>query len=646
MEKENHLITERKAKIQAWKDKGFDGYAVTYDRTHTAAQARESADKGTREAPDVMGEPKSEARLCGRLLQMRDMGKLAFLRMRDGSGDFQICFAKQVLGDDFKWFLKNLDLGDYAGFEGEFFLTKHGEPTLMAVTVTPLAKAIRPLPEKFHGLTDQEACYRERNLDLATNPETFDRFKKRSQIVRLIREFFYNHNFDEVETPMLQAQAGGAMARTFETHHNTLDHDFHLRIALELPLKMVCSGGIERVFEIGKNFRNEGSDPSHLQEFTMIEWYGAYDTLELHESWIEDIIRHIGTDIFGKTEFGILDKEEQEVAVDFAAPFAKVTFAELLEKYANIDLFKASMEELVAKAKEVGVEEVENRGRGNLLDDIYKKTARPHLVQPTFVQDWPSDLKPLARPKGDGTSHVSQLVIAGWEVTNGYGELVDPTVQRQLLEEQQQAKNDGDDEAMEVDETFLKAMEHGFPPMAGNAIGIDRLCALLMGQPNLRDVVLFPTMKPEGKLVKAEKATQVATVILNTSALDEDWQAMNSVGHLAAAFGARQGEKLFYQDEITTQDGKVIKLNTTQAIMIKDGKDNQSLLKLKSEAESAGLHLSEFTREMIETSDDRKVASVTRNKKLEEVEFLGLLVYGKKSTVDRMTEEFDLLKAL
>jgi lysyl-tRNA synthetase class 2 len=332
---------------------------------------------------------------------------------------------------------------------------------------------------------------------MVSNPETLDRFKKRSDIVRKIREYFHNKDFYEVETRILQPQAGGAMAKVFETHHNALDHDFVLRIATELDLKIACSGGLERVFEIGKMFRNEGIDPSHLQEFTSIEWYGAYDTLEMHETWIEELLREICTEIFHKTNFQILDKEGDFVDVDFSKPFKKITFSQLLQDHANIDIFNISTDDLRTEAKKLGIDDVGTRGRGNLLDDIYKKTARPKLIQPIFVTDWPSDLKPLARPHGDGTSSVSQLLIAGWEVTNGYGELIDPKVQRELLEEQQQAKNAGDDEAMEINEEFLRAMEHGFPPMAGNAIGIDRLICLLTGQSNLRDVVLFPTMRPE-----------------------------------------------------------------------------------------------------------------------------------------------------
>ncbi len=500
MSEENHLITERKAKIEDWRALGFDPYAKNFDRTHTAVQAIEEIENNEsalRDPKEIMVQPHSDQSVCGRIIAMREMGKLAFLRILDVSGDFQVALAQNILGDDFKALLKALDMGDYCGFSGEFFVTKHGEPSLMAAKVTPLSKSLRPLPEKWHGLTNVESCYRERNLDLISNQDSFERFKIRSQVIKAVRDFYEERDFMEVETSVLTPQAGGAMAKTFQTHHNALDHDFHLRIALELPLKIVCSGGFERVFEIGKCFRNEGTDPSHLQEFTMLEWYAAYVSFEQNMDWNETMLREIAEKVFGKTTFTVKDKNEVEHEIDFAKPFPRLKFSDLLKDYANFDMFSATDDEVRAKAKEVGVEKIEGVGRANLLDDIYKKTARPNLIQPCFVLDYPEDLKPLAAPNGDGTASCFQVLIAGWEVINAYGELIDPQVQRALLEKQADFKAGGDEEAMEVDEVFLKAMEHGFPPMAGQGMGIDRIVTLLTGQDNLRDVVLFPTMKPE-----------------------------------------------------------------------------------------------------------------------------------------------------
>jgi len=517
----------------------------------------------------------------------------------------------------------------------------------MAANITPLSKALRPLPEKFHGLTDTEACYRERNLDLISNPETFNRFKIRSQVIKEIRHFYEDLDFLEIESAILEAQAGGAMARTFHTHHNALDHEFVLRIALELQHKIVCSGGLERVFEIGKCFRNEGSDPSHLQEFTMIEWYAAYADIEQNKEWTESMLKQICNNVLGTTEITVLDKEDQPHVIDFGKPFASVRFPELLKTHADLDMLTATDEEVIVKAHEVGVDTVEGVGRANLLDDIYKKTARPKIMQPTFVLDYPEDLKPLAAPNGDGTASCFQLLIAGWEIVNAYGELIDPAVQRELLERQASAKAAGDDEAMDIDERFLKAMEHGFPPMTGFGMGIDRLVALLTAQPNLRDVVLFPTMRSETSDQpnnRPSDQTNVAVAVINESLVEANWQALNSVGHLCAAFGAREGKRLFDQDTIITKDGESIKLNTEQAIMIKSGDSNSSLLKLSQTAKAAGLQVAEFTREMLETSDDAKVIALTKEKDLADIDFYGVLVYGKKSTVDKMTAEFPLYK--
>lgn len=503
MTEENHLIAERRAKIAAWEEAGFTPYAQTFERTYTANESHDFCKKTKlREASEILAAPKVQAKICGRIMNFRTMGKLSFLKIRDVSGDFQICLMKNIFGDQLKQFEKLLDLGDFCGFEGEFFMTKHGEPTLLATQVIPLTKALRPLPEKFHGLADKESCYRQRYLDLLTNEETFQRFQIRSNVIRMIREFLYSKHFTEVETRTLQAQAGGAMAKVFTTYHNALDHEFVLRISLELEHKMLLAGRFERVFEIGKCFRNEGIDPSHLQEFTLLEWYAAYADINDNMNWTQEMIQEIIPKVLGSSKCSVLDKNEKSVEIDWSGTWNRIKFGDLLKQYAKIDMEKITIEELriyAVKNCELGGDEAKKMGRGNLLDHIYKKTARPYLIQPTFVTDWPTDLKPLARPNTDGTSDVYQLLVAGWEIVNSYGELIDPRIQRKLLEDQASAKSAGDEEAMEVDEEFLTAMEQGFPPMTGFGMGIDRFIALITGQPNLRDVVLFPLMRPEEK---------------------------------------------------------------------------------------------------------------------------------------------------
>ncbi|HEY5714364.1 MAG TPA: lysine--tRNA ligase [Candidatus Gracilibacteria bacterium] len=650
MSSEDQIVENRKAKIALWEKLGFKGYADKFDRTHKAQEALETIESMTlRDAKTIMTQgPTHKVAMCGRIMNIREMGKLAFLNLRDVSGDFQICLAQDVLGDSFKDFMKALDMGDFCGFWGEFFLTKHGEPTLMASQVHPLSKSIRPLPEKWAGLKDIEQCYRQRHLDLLTNPETFKRFQIRSRVVQEIRRFFDARDFMEIETDILQQQAGGAMAQTFETHHNALDHDFVLRISLELKHKIIVAGGVERLYEIGKNFRNEGTDPSHLQEFTMLEWYAAYCDLGQNMRWMQELLQQITQNVMGGTQVTMLDKDEQPVTIDFSKDFPKVRFPDLLKEHANIDMATITKEALISLCvSDYGMtkEEAQTTSRGNLLDHVYKKTARPKIIQPTFVLDYPSDVKPLARPKGDGTADCYQLLIAGWEVINAYGELVDPQVQRKLLEQQGAAKLLGDAEAMEVDEQFLGAMEVGMPPMTGVGIGIDRLVALLTAQPNLRDVVLFPTMKPEhGEETGKAQESKVAVAFINKASNLEPWQAMNAIAHLSAELGVRGGKKLMLQDEIATADNEKIKLNIQHAIMIKSAADNKSILELIQKAKALDLGVAEFTKEMQETTDDHKVMEMTRGKKLKDIEFYGGLIFGKKSLVEKLTKDLPLFE--
>ncbi len=509
-------MDDRIEKVERLKNGGIEPYfSGKFLKTHSCLSAQQQAEqKGMRNIEEIQAGNSSAPvvyTVAGRMMLFRSMGKLAFAHIQDESGRMQICFQRDMFvisktlpldssAEDvspLKIVEKLFDLGDFIGVTGEMFRTHHGEITLFVKEVTFLSKAIRALPEKFHGLSDREMCYRERNLDLLTNTETFQRFRLRSHVIREIREFFYEKDFLELETRILQPQAGGAMAQVFTTHHNALNHDFVLRIALELDLKMAMGGGFERVFEIGKNFRNEGIDPSHLQEFTMCEWYASYQNLYTNKQWTQELFQRIAKNCFGNTPVVLKNTMGEEVLIDFLAPFAEERFPDLLQKHAGLNMYTASDEEVRKVAQLVGVEKISGVGRANLLDDIYKKTARPKLVLPTFVFDYPEALKPLARPKGDGTAECFQLVINGWEVVNSYGELIDPQLQRRLLEAQSSIKAGGDADAMELDESFLKAMEHGFPPMTGSGFGIDRLVALFTGQSNLRDTVLFPTMKPE-----------------------------------------------------------------------------------------------------------------------------------------------------
>ncbi|MCA9351358.1 lysine--tRNA ligase [Patescibacteria group bacterium] len=435
--------------------------------------------------------------IVGRIMAIRGAGAISFVVIDDGTGSFQVVLKKDDLDEAARTlFTDTVDVGDFVWFSGELFTTQRGEQSLLVHEWKMTGKALLPLPDKHAGLQDQDEIYRKRYLDTLTNEDSRQVFKTRSNIISAIRRFFNDRDFMEVETPILQNQAGGAMAQTFNTHHNDMDMDMVLRISLELEHKMIMAGGYPRIYEIGKNFRNEGSDPTHIQEFTMIEWYAAYQTLEQNMVWTEELIKQLAKDVIGKTTFTTWDKDGKEVEVNLEGDWPRLRFPDLLEDNAGLNI-DAPLEELQSKAREWGMDEKEiaNTGRANLLDFIYKKSSRNNIIGPAFVVDYPGDLKPLAQQNTDGTARVAQLIIAGAEITNQYAELVNPIKQRELLESQAAAKAGGDAEAMDIDERFLTAMEHGMPPMTGFGMGIDRLVAFLTEQDNLRDVIFFPILR-------------------------------------------------------------------------------------------------------------------------------------------------------
>jgi lysyl-tRNA synthetase class 2 len=487
------LRDARIKKIELLKEAGMNPYPLTVPKTHKIKEVKESFDKI---APDSENENIS---IAGRVMVVRGQGAILFIVLQDGDERFQAVLKKDTLEEKvFNLFVDTIDNGDFISVTGSLFVTQRGEQSILIKDWHMATKALLPLPDKWHGLQDVEEIYRKRYLDILMDKEVYNRFIIRSKIVKFIREFFDNKNFLEVETPILQNQAGGAMARVFNTHHNDYDMDMVLRISLELEHKVLMAGGYERVYEIGKNFRNEGSDPTHLQEFTMMEWYAAYQTLETNMSWTEELIKSIATNILGKTIFKVYDNDGNGVDVDLNSEWPRVTFSSLLQNDAGINIETITEEEARVQAIKWGVsdEEAKKLSKGNLLDKIYKKCSRNKIINPTFVTDFPGDLKPLAQQNDNGTAKVCQLIIAGAEITNQYAELVDPMVQRSLLVSQSKAKEGGDEEAMEVDEDFLTAMEHGMPPMTGFGMGIDRLVAIFTEQKNLRDVIFFPIMHP------------------------------------------------------------------------------------------------------------------------------------------------------
>jgi len=473
---------DRSAKVQLLRTSGIQPYADSAMKTHTLDAARKLKD----------GEKKVSAR--GRITLLRTMGKLAFLRLTSLEGEYQI-----VLQDgptkDFQTWIKYLDLGDFVEARGETFTTRHGEPSLLVAQLKLLTKTLAPLPEKFHGLADVEKKYRERHLDLATNRETRERFLFRSNLVKSLRNFFDAEGFIEVETPILQSKPSGAVATPFRTHHAALDFECVLRIAPETYLKRCLIGGFEKVFEMARCFRNEGIDPTHLQDFTMMELYASYENYEYLIKLAEKMFTEI-TKLLGRKEIEFAGQK-----ISLKTPFKKIDLVEAIKKETGLNLETASDDEIRAKIKELQIEvaNLPKLGRGNLIDALYKKVLREKIVNPTFIMNHPVELSPLSRRSDTNDKRVDrfQLVINGWEVINAFSELTDSEDQAERFATQQKARESGDTEAMENDDDFVKALSHGMPPAAGWGIGIDRLVALLTNSENLKDVILFPLMKPE-----------------------------------------------------------------------------------------------------------------------------------------------------
>jgi lysyl-tRNA synthetase class 2 len=482
----------RLQKLEKLQAAGMNPYPATVPRDYSIPELKNKFEELSSENKNIS--------IAGRVMAVRGQGAILFVVLQDGGEKFQTVLKKDELSEEvFNLFVDCVDIGDFISVSGTLFVTSRGEQSVLIKEWMMATKAIQPLPDKWHGIQDDDERFRKRYLEILMEKEVYDRFVIRSKVVKAIRKFFDNKNFLEVETPILQNQAGGAMAKVFETHHNDYDMPMVLRIALELEHKILTVGGYERIYEIGKNFRNEGTDPTHLQEFTMIEWYAAYQTLETNMLWTEELIKSIATDLIGKTTFKVYDNEGNGTDVDMGGEWPRITFGSLLQKDAGINIETITEEEARKEAIKWGVkeEEAEKLGRGNLLDKIYKKSSRGNIINPTFVTDFPGDLKPLAQQNENGTAKVCQLIVAGAEITNQYAELVNPKIQRDLLVSQSKAKDKGDEEAMEVDERFLTAMEHGMPPMTGFGMGIDRLVAIFTEQKNLRDTIFFPILKPK-----------------------------------------------------------------------------------------------------------------------------------------------------
>lgn len=431
--------------------------------------------------------------IAGRVMAKREHGGSTFIDLQDGTGKIQAYLKRDVLNDQYDLFFDAVDIGDIIQVTGRAFETQRKEKTIEAAEWRMLAKSLRPLPEKWHGLQDVEERFRKRYLDLVMNEEVRARFVRRAQVLRAVRQFFDREGFMEVETPIFQPIAGGALARPFKTHHNALDIDLYLRIAPELYLKQLLVGGFEKVYEMGKSFRNEGIDASHNPEFTSIEWYASYWDEEMMMDCVERCFAFILKELGFKHTIEFEGKE-----ISFAKKFSRFDFKELLQRYALIaDYDRETRDSLAQRALQLGIDTSPHESKGKIADEIYKKICRPYLVQPTFIINHPLEISPLAKKRTQDTVRRFQLVVAGLEMVNAFSELNDPLDQRERFEAQAEMSHKGEEEAHPLDEAFIETLEYGMPPAAGAAIGIDRLVMFLTDTKTIREVVLFPTMRPK-----------------------------------------------------------------------------------------------------------------------------------------------------
>ena len=480
----NQLLKVRREKLAALQEAGKDPFVITKcDVTHHSFEIKDRFEEMEGKTVTV----------AGRMMFKRVMGKASFCNLRDLQGDIQAYVARDNIGeDDYKDF-KKYDVGDIMAITGQVFKTKTGEISIHAEKVVLLSKSLQILPEKFHGLTDTDMRYRQRYVDLIMNPEVKDTFIKRSKVLRSIRNYLDDQGFMEVETPMLVQNAGGAEARPFETHFNALDEDLKLRISLELYLKRLIVGGMEKVYEIGRVFRNEGLDTRHNPEFTLMELYQAFTDYHGMMDLTENLYRYVAKEVTGSEvlQYG-------EHTMDLSKPFERITMVDAVKKYANIDFNEvADTEAAKALAKEHGIEFEERHEKGDILNLFFEEYVEEHLIQPTFVMDHPIEISPLTKKKPEDPNYVErfEFFMNGWEMANAYSELNDPIDQRARFEAQEKAFEAGDDEANHTDEDFLNALSIGMPPTGGIGFGIDRMVMMMTNSPAIRDVLLFPTLK-------------------------------------------------------------------------------------------------------------------------------------------------------
>jgi lysyl-tRNA synthetase class 2 len=492
MDETSELVQQRLKKLETLRKDGIDPYPNDFRVTHTSRDLQEAFGSLSDEELKSVGETFC---LAGRIMAIRDFGKASFVQIQDRRGRIQAYLQKDIVGDSAFQLFKTFDLGDFIGIEGKIFRTRTRELTLQVQSFRLLVKSLRPLPEKWHGLTDIEARYRQRYLDLIANPKVKEIFLTRTKAIQMIRDFFSQRDFIEVETPMLQPIPGGATAKPFRTHHNALNMELYLRVAPELFLKRLVIGGLERIFEINRCFRNEGISTLHNPEFTMLEFYQSYVTYEEMMKMTEELLCSMVKEIRGSFRLTYQGKE-----IDFTPPWKRIRYKESLLEYGRVDpVILKEPSKAIEVAKSLGLELKKGTSHGRVLDDLFKELVEPNLQQPTFVTHYPTEVSPLSRRNAKDPEVVDrfELFIAGREIANGFSELNDPFDQRERFVLQLKERGDETDAVLTLDEDFLRALEFGMPPTAGEGIGIDRWVMLLTDTPSIRDVIFFPLLRME-----------------------------------------------------------------------------------------------------------------------------------------------------
>ncbi len=584
-----------------------------------------------------------EVYLAGRIMSIREHGKLLFADLRDTSGKIQLYIKEDILdlkplhGLCFKDLLELLDTGDFVEAYGTGTKTQRGEDSLQVLGIKIITKSIRPLPDNWEGLQDQETRQRKRYLDMVMNEDIRRRFERRSRYWDSHREFLKKSGFYEVNIPVLELTTGGADAKPFVTHMDSIDQDFYLRISHELPLKRLIGGGFEKVFDIGPRFRNEGFSDEHLPEHIAMEFYWAYADYKQGMDFIEAMFRETALKTWGKTKFELNGKE-----IDLDKKWERLDFTKLIKDRFNIDIFKTNIEEINNALVKNKIEKKDNVSRGI---DALGKILRKEISGPSFMINEPKFLSPLAKSMVEDPRLTERIHpwIAGSELGNGFSELNDPIDQYERFDEQQKMREEGDEEAQMMDEDFVEMLEFGMPPTFG--WGHSERNFWIFEGVSAREGVPFPPMKESIKTEFAKsKQTKIAVAILNKESKLEGWQELNTIAHLSASLASRVGTKLLSQDHIETKDNEKIKLNIQHAIMIKQVESGTLIKDLRSKAKELNLEVFEFTREMIETTSDKKLVEITKTKDIKDLELLGILVFGDKEQVDSITKTLELYK--